>query len=55
MIDIITRILTLFGISQQPVTVQEFLWDIIILIVGMFVVKWILVTVFGLIKFLMKF
>lgn len=45
--DLITLILNFFGIYQAPVTVQEFLWDLIILIVGFVLVKAILAFVFG--------
>lgn len=51
---IINQILTLFGITQAPTTVSEFLWDIVILFVGLFVVKWITITVFSLMKDMMR-
>lgn len=39
MSDIITSIFTLFGITSIPSTVQDFLWDLMILFVGMWLVK----------------
>lgn len=53
--DIITSILNLFGIYQAPTTVQEFLWDLVILVVGLVVVKAILAFVFGFFKEVSKY
>lgn len=41
MSNIITSVMALFGISQAPTTVSEFLWCIITLIVGLYIVKYV--------------
>lgn len=51
---IISQILTFFGITQPPQTVSELLWDLVILFVGFYVVKWITVTVFTLMRDMMR-
>ena len=51
---IISQILTFFGIAQAPTTVSELLWDLVILFVGFYVVKWVTVTVFSLMKDMIK-
>ena len=52
--SIIMQILDLFGITQVPTTVQEFLWVVIVLFVGLWCVKWICIFVFGLMKQMMR-
>lgn len=54
MSTIINQILTFFGITQPPQTTSEFLWDLVILFVGFYVVKWVTVTVFSLMKDMMR-
>lgn len=41
MANIISSVMTLFGITQVPTTVSEFLWCIITLIVGLYIVKYV--------------
>ena len=41
--SIITQVMALFGIASAPVTVSEFLWDLIILVVGLFIVKYVMI------------
>ena len=52
--SIISQILTFFGINQPPTTVSELLWDLVILFVGFYVIKWVTVTVFSLMKDMMR-
>lgn len=47
---LIMTILNFFGITQPPATTQELIWDIIILVVGLVIVKAILAFVFGFFK-----
>lgn len=47
---IIWSVLNLFGITQVPTTVQEFLWDLVILFVGITIVKSVLAFIFGFFK-----
>lgn len=47
---IIWSVLNLFGITQVPTTVQEFLWDLVILFVGITIVKAVLAFIFGFFK-----
>lgn len=39
--NIVSEVLLLFGISAPPTTVQDFLWDIIIIVVGLYIVKYV--------------
>ena len=39
--SIISDVLLLFGISSAPATVQEFLWDLIVIVVGLYVIKYV--------------
>lgn len=48
--NIILSVLSLFGIDQTPVTVQEYLWDMILISVGLSIIKAILAFVFGFFK-----
>ena len=41
MSSIISSVMTLFGITQVPTTVQEMLWCIVTLIVGLYIVKYV--------------
>lgn len=52
--NIISSVMTLFGISQAPVTVSEFLWDVIILIVGLFIVKYCMIFITSLFSEMLK-
>lgn len=46
--------MTLFGITQIPVTTQELVWDIMILIVGLFIVKYCMIFILDLMKTMVK-
>lgn len=48
--NIILSVLSLFGINQAPATVQEYLWDMILISVGIAIIKAILAFVFGFFK-----
>lgn len=39
--SIISDVLLLFGISSAPVTVQDFLWDLLVIVVGLYVIKYV--------------
>ena len=38
---IISDLLLLFGISGPPNTVQDYLWDVLVIVVGLYVVKYV--------------
>lgn len=46
--------MSLFGIYNAPVTVSDFLWDLIILIVGLFIVKYCMIFIVSLFKEIMR-
>lgn len=52
--NIIASIMYLFGISNAPVTVGDFLWDVIILIVGLYIVKYCMIFITSLFSDMMK-
>lgn len=52
--SIIQSILTLFGITQVPTTVSEFLWCIVIIVVGLWVVKYCMLFIMMLFKAALK-
>ena len=41
--SIISSVMSLFGITQAPVTVSEFMWDVIIIIIGLWIIKYIMI------------
>ena len=41
MSNIISSVMLLFGINQVPTTVSEYLWCIITLVVGLYIVKYV--------------
>lgn len=41
MTNIVWSILNLFGITAAPTTVQEYLWDLVLIVVGLYVVKYV--------------
>lgn len=51
---IITSILALIGITQPPTTIVELLWDVILLIVSLLVIKYATLAIFGLMKTMIK-
>jgi hypothetical protein len=55
MSSIIDQVLALIGITQPPQTIQEFFWDLIIIIAGVIIIKAILAFVFGFFKEVAKF
>ena len=50
MSTIINNVLLFFGINGAPTTVQDLLWDLIIIFVGCFICKWITIAIFSLMK-----
>lgn len=39
--SIISDVLLLFGISEPPTTVQEYLWYVLVIVVGLYVIKYV--------------
>lgn len=39
--NVVSSVLNLFGITQAPITAQEFLWDALLIVVGLYVVKYV--------------
>ena len=39
--SVVASVLSLFGITQVPTTAQEFLWDALLIVVGLYVVKYV--------------
>ena len=54
MTSIIAEIMSIMGISQVPTTVQEYLWDLVILFVGLYIIKYIMVFVSAVFSAVMK-
>jgi len=54
MTNMINSILVLFGITQPPETVQEFLWDLIIIFIGLVIIKTVLSFTFGFFKLMQR-
>jgi len=54
MSTLISETFLMFGITQQPTTVQEFLWDLLVLFVGFYIIKWVTVTFFSFVKDMMR-
>ena len=52
--SIISSIMALFGITSAPVTVSDFLWDAIILIVGLYIVKYVMIFITSLFNEMLK-
>lgn len=55
MTNMIWAVLNLFGISAPPVTVQEFLWDLVIIFIGLTLIKTVISFIFGFLKDTRKF
>ena len=54
MINIISSVMSLFGITDAPVTVSDFLWDCIILFVGLYIVKYVMIFVTSIFREMMR-
>lgn len=54
MTNIITSLLTLIGINSVPSTPQEFLWDCIVIVVGLYVIKYCMIFITSLFSQMMK-
>lgn len=52
--NIISSVMGLFGIYSAPVTASEFLWDVLIIVVGLFIVKYVMIFVTNLFSEVMK-
>ena len=52
--NIISSVMALFGIYTAPVTVSEFLWDCIILFVGLYIIKYVMIFITGLFREMMR-
>ena len=50
----ITNILLMFGISQPPVTVSEFLWDLVLIWLGLYIIKYCIVLFVGVLRDMTK-
>ena len=51
---IITDIMQICGIYEPPVTVSDFLWDVLIIFVGLCIIKVIMLIVVELIKLMIR-
>ena len=54
MSNIITSILTIIGISSAPTTVAEFMWTTIVLVVGLYVIKYCMIFITSLFQQMLK-
>lgn len=54
MSSIIAEIMSIMGITQVPATVQEYLWDLVVLFVGLYIIKYIMVFVTAVFQSIMK-
>ena len=54
MSNIITSILTLIGINSAPTTVAEFMWTTIVLVVGLYVIKYCMIFIISLFQQMLK-
>lgn len=52
--NVISSVMSLFGIYEAPTTVSEFLWDVIILVVGLFIVKYCMIFITSLFSEILK-
>ena len=52
--NIISSVMALFGIYSAPVTVSDFLWDCIILFVGLYIIKYVMIFVTGIFREMMR-
>lgn len=52
--NIISSVMALFGIYDAPVTASEFLWDVLIIVVGLFIVKYVMIFVTNLFSEVLK-
>lgn len=50
----ITNILLMFGITQPPVTVNEFLWDLVLIWLGLYIIKYCVVLFVGVLRDMTK-
>lgn len=48
------NILAMFGISQPPITVNEFLWDLVLIWVGLYIIKYCVVLFIGVLRDIAK-
>ena len=54
MTSIITSLLNLIGISSIPSTPQEFLWDCIVIVVGLYIIKYCMIFITSLFVQMMR-
>ena len=54
MINVISEVMYFFGISEAPVTVSDFMWDILILVVGLYIVKYCMIFITSLFSEMLK-
>lgn len=54
MTNIIDSLLNLIGITTQPTTINELLWDIVLLFVSLIIIKWIVSAMFNVFKYVTK-
>ena len=52
--SIIEQILQMFGIQQAPQTASELMWDILIIVVGLYIVKYCMIFILALMKEMLK-
>ena len=52
--SIIESVMALFGINGQPATALDLLWDVVILVVGFFIVKYVMLFVISLMREMLK-
>lgn len=52
--NIIASIMYMFGISSAPVTVYDFLWDCLIIVVGLYIVKYVMIFITSLFSEMMR-
>lgn len=52
--NIISSVMALFGITSAPATVSDFLWDCIVLFVGLYIIKYVMIFVTGLFREMMR-
>lgn len=54
MTTIIQSLLTLIGITQAPATISELIWDIVLIIVSMILIKWICAALFSVMRWVTR-
>lgn len=52
--SIIMSVLSLFGIEQAPTTALELVWDVFIIIIGLFMVKYVMIFIISFIREALK-